>query len=239
MGEKIKEYTIYVGMFVCVLLSTMKCSEDATNRVKGEVDLLEKQYKRKIELINTEKNKVKKLKDSLHIDNSKKDSEIAKLKSENKVLDDKITALTAKHKGDIAKVRNYTYDESVKFLVNRYNSPNSISNTNKEMVLRDSIPNLVVKDIVERDFMEQRAAFTEEKLDNLYFEVGVLEKKVVNKDLEIETINELSLSKDGALISAEELNKKYKKENRNLRLGNTITKVLVGVAFAVGFIIAK
>lgn len=237
--ETVKKYVDYIIAIGILLLLATTCTNSLADRYFGKGDVLQEQYHKKIELLNQERIKSKKIIDSLHEENNQKDMQIGGLQELNHDLDLKIEAATKQKDGVLVKVRKYTYKQSAEYISNAYNAPKAVTYTDKGVMLGDSIPNKVVETIVQKEFFKKKLALTEVKLDFTGRQVNLLEDKVKNKDLEIKTISDLSLRKDDALEASAELNATTKKENKVLRQGRWIDRALIVVAFVGGILIAK
>ena len=235
----IKKYWLYVVGVLLILLLAFNCVNNSISELTGEGNVYEKQLERRVKALKIKEVEYIKLSDSLSKDNKAKDSAISVLKKKNSAISTKLAENESKNKAEIKKVKSFTYKQSSEAIAKAYNAPKSVSYTNTGVVLNDSIPNKVVETIVEKEHLETKVVLTEAKLSNVIQESTVLEEKVKNKDLQISEAAELGAEKDEALKLSEDFNKSMKKENRRLKTGRFIDKLLIVSAFVGGILIGR
>ncbi len=228
--EIIKKYLGYIIAAGLLLMLLHTCSNAAVNNIAGQVSILDRQYQTKAKELNKDKVISAKLVDSLHKANNEKDMQIGGLQELNNDLDKKILDLSKKNISQVAKVKNYTKQEDVKFISAYYDAPNSVFSTDKGITLQDSLPTKVVETIVEKEFLDDKLKLTESKLSNTEKELNLTNDKVINKDKEIKSLVDLSDKKDSVIAASSDLNVTYKKENKRLRTNRTIERIAVGAA---------
>ncbi len=239
MLEKVKQYVAYLIAFAILLVCFSTCVDSAAKRVSGEVSVLDKNFQEKLQEIDAKSLKTTYIIDSLHKVNGEKDKKIADLRVKNTELDSKIASADKKSKEQAAKVKSFTYKQSEQFISQRYNSPKSVTSSDVGVTLSNDIPNKIITEVLEKDFLTEKVKFTEGKVENLKLENSLLEDKIRGKDVEISTINDLSADKDEGLDLAKELNDRQKKENRKLKTGRVVDKVLIVAAGVIGFLIGR
>src|SRR6478609_348664 len=102
--EDLKRWIWYIIAAGVLIASAVTCTNSVVDGYIGKNNVFEKQLHRKMELLNQEKVKSEKLRDSLQGDNKKKDSIICTLKIKNVVLDQKLAAAKEKDGVLITKV---------------------------------------------------------------------------------------------------------------------------------------
>lgn len=235
--EVVRKYIGYIIAAGLLLLLANNCVNKMADNYFGEGNVIEKQLHNKIEIMNAEKRKSDKLRDSLEKENKKKDSEIATLKTENNRIDSERNKLNNKTEKEIAKSKSFTYKESAQFIFKTYNMPNSVSYSDKGVFVSDSVPNKVVETIIERDAFKEDNSLLEQKVKNTEKQVSVLEEKVSNKDLEIKSLSDLGQKKDEVILSEQELNDNLKKQNKKLKTSRTLERILTFVGIVTGVIL--
>lgn len=237
MIEIIKRWFWYVvGIGILLLLATT-CTNSLADRYFGKGDVLQEQYHKKIETLNQEAKKSKKIIDSLHEDNNQKDMQIGGLNELTNDQDNKIKELTRKHQDGVKIAKKYTYKESAEYISKTYNAPQSVTYDNKGITLGDSIPQKVVVTHLERNYFKSKLKITELKLDYKGKEVSFLEGKVKNKDLEIQTISTLSSRKDDALDASADLIQNQEKQIKKIKTARTLERIAIGVGVVAGGIL--
>lgn len=239
MLEKAKQHFWYIVGFAMLLLITGTCINSAANKISGEVNILENQFERKVESLDNAKVLSIKVIDSLHKVNKGLQAANVELKKENIILGGKIADARAANKAKDEKIKKFTYKQSAEFLAKNYDMPKSVSYTDKGVTVSDSLPNKIIEDIEEKKTLEWVVGYTENKVENLETENANLEHEIDNKDLEITSLNEINTIQGETLDLAKELNDKHNKENKKLKTGRVIDKVLIGAAFVIGILIAK
>ncbi len=239
MIEVIKKWSAYIVAVVLMLLLASTCINKAGETIAGEKNIYDKQLKRRVEILVTAKNKSDKTIDSLYYESAKKDKELARVRQEKIKVDSKISKLEKERQAYLMKVSGNTYKQTAEFIAKTYKAPKSVSYTNTGVTLSDSVPNKVAATIIEKSFLEGKLNLTEQKVTDTEKEVTVLESKVKNKDKEIESINAISKEKDLTLEASKNLNEATKKENKNLKRGRFVNRILIVAAFIGGILIAK
>ena len=239
MLEKLKQYVAYIIAFAVLLLCFSTCVESAAKRISGEVSILDRNFQKKLQEADAKSLKTTYIVDSLHKVNSEKDKKILSLKKENAKLDIKVADLEKKKNEQVVKVKSFTYKQSEQFIADRYNAPKSVTSSEAGVTLSNDVPNKIIAEVVEKDFLSEKVKFTEGKVENLELENTLLGEKVKSKDVEIATINDLSKDKDEVIDIAKELNDKQKKENKRLKTVGTVSKFLIVAAAVIGILIAK
>lgn len=237
--ESIKKYLWYIVAIGILLTVATTCINSAADKVAGEREVYEKQLERKMDALKIERERSNKLVDSLHQEGKKKDLAILQLRKSKDSLSSKLVEVRKQKDKEITKVKNFTYKESAEFIGTALHEPESASFDDKGVKLEGGLPNKVAETIVENDFLEKEVILTEQKLDNTEKQVSILEDKVKDKDKELESINSLSQKKDEALEASKAVNDSFKKENKKLKLGRVVDKVLIVAAFIGGILIAK
>ena len=181
--------------------------------------------------------KTQKVVDSLHADNNQKDMQIGGLNELNNDLNKKIAELTKKEQDGVKIAKKYTYKESAEYISKAYNAPQSVTYDNKGITLGDSIPQKVVVTYMERDFFKNKLDIVELKLSYKGKEVTLLENKVKNKDLEIQTISTLSSKKNDALDASADLIKNQEQQIKSIKTARTIERIFVGIGIVAGSIL--
>lgn len=237
MRENLKRYLGYIVAVVALLLMTYTCVNNSILRKEGENNVYEKQLERKVKTLQENELDYKKYSDSLSKDSKAKDSAIIVLKKKNEVITGKLADNESKKKEDLQKVKSFTYKQSSEYIGKTYNSPKSISYTDTGVMLNDSIPNRVVATIVEKAALETKVGLIETKLSNTVQENKQLEGKAENTQKDLSAALMVSGEKDEALKLSQEYNKNVQKENRKLKTGRFIGRVLIVAAFIGGVLI--
>lgn len=239
MKEIIKKWTGYIVAVVLLLILASTCINTAGDSIAGEQNIYDKQLKNRVEILVTAKNKTDKVVDSLEHENQKKDKELAKLKKEKTTTNKKIADLEKDKQNTLIKVASNTYKQSAEFIGKTYDDKKAVTYTDKGVDLTGTVPNKVVATIVEKEFLEKKLVLTEKNVSDTEKEVAALEGKVKNKDTEIESLNTLSKEKDLTLEASKNFNEATKKENKNLKTGRFINRILIVAAFVGGILIAN
>lgn len=231
--ENIKKYwkEISIAIMFILLLLVSNCS----HKLQGERSILKDQLKQEVDGVKIFKEKQKILFDSLSAENVKKDKRITELQENNKELDKKLENSAKKLTEKKKEIVKYTYVQSAEALKERYNTKAVVA-TNSSVNLLDSIPNLVIEELAERD--------------NLAIDVETYRTKIVNKDEEIKLGNEKLLNKDLALaskqIETEKLDKALNtslelniKTEKQLKAQKVLKWIYAGVGATLGVLITR
>lgn len=239
MTEVLKRWGMYIAAAILLLVLAGTCVNSAGKTIAGEQNVYDKQLKNRVEILVIAKNKTDKVVDSLKYENQKKDKEIANLKKEKAITNKKIADLEKDKQNTLVKVASNTYKQSAEFIGKTYNDKKAVTYTDKGVDLTGTVPNKVVATIVEKEFLEKKLVLTEKNVSDTEKEVAALEGKVKNKDTEIESLNTLSKEKDLTLEASKNLSEATKKENKNLKTGRFINRILIVAAFVGGILVAK
>lgn len=239
MTEIVKRWTVYVVAVIILLVAAGTCVNRSRDVISGEKNVYEKQLERRVKQLKTAEKSTVKYIDSLNNENKKKDKEIEKLKQKNVVVNSKISKLEKDKQSTLTKISKNTYKQSAEAIAKEYKATKSVSYDDSGVNLKDSVPNKVVQTIVEKEFCEEKQALTETKLANTEKVVTALESKVLNGERERDKLKEADKEKDLALEAQKDFNKATEKENRSLKRGRIVDKVLIVAAFIGGILIGK
>ena len=180
--------------------------------------------------------KHKKLVDSLKQEDTKKDAKIAELKTDNTRLETTIAENKKQLKNKQKEITKYTYQQSAQYLSERYNTK-AVSTEGSSVILRDSIPNMVISELAEKDVLVADVKNYNKIIDNKSTQIKLGEEKLLNKSLELASKDLEAKELEKGLNLSLDLTKKTEKENKKLRRNNTLkTFAIIGVGVASFFI---
>lgn len=237
MKEIVVKYTKYILALAVILFFVLKCVNSTADKYTGEGNVYEKQLKNRVEILKKKAEAAKKEIDSLHSYNKERDSIILGLKKSNDKLIEKIAYIGKAKDSAIKKAASFSHKESAYFIGQKLNIPNSVSADSSGVILKNDAPNKVAEVIIEKEACEEENIFTKQLISNSELEKVELNKKLVSKDKEIQTINDLSKEKDLTLEAANQNIDSFKKQIKTLKTSRTIERIIiVGIA---GFLILK
>ena len=226
--EKIKMYwkEISFVVIVIILLSINSCSNNRQNQLEGEKKVLKEQLQQQKDGLKVFRKEQKILFDSLSAENTKKDKRITELNNSNNNLYTELSKSAEKLKKQKKDIASYTYKQSAEALNERYNTK-SVLATSTSVNLQDSIPNLVIEELAEKDAQEYDLNTYRGLIKNKDEEIKLTQEKVLNKDLEIASKQIETEKLDIALKLSEDINKKSEKQIKALKTKNFIMTYLV------------
>lgn len=239
MKEIVMKYTQYLIALALILFFVARCVNGATDKYIGEGNVYEKQLKNRVEILKQKEAKSKKTIDSLHAFNAEKDSIILGLKKKNEKLVAKVVYIGKTKDAAINKVASFTHKQSADFIAEKLDAKTSVVADSSGVVLKDDAPNKVAKVIVEKEACEEEAAVTKQIIANSEAEKEELNKKLDNKDKEIQTVVDLNKEKDLTLEASRQANESFTKQNKTLRTVRTIDRIIIIGGIITGFFILK
>lgn len=219
-----REITI-VGLLI-LLLSVWTCSHNAQKVAQGETKQLKEQLKQQKDGVDVFRKQQKILFDSLSAENTKKDRRISELQKTNKELTKKSSENLKKLKEKQKQISSYNNQQSAEYLNVYFQGLDAIP-TEKSVNLENNLPNLVVSELEEKQFLEKEVVLKDSIIENKDEEIKLDNEKILNKDLalaskqiEVKQLDELVKTQDN-------VNKSLSKENRNLKVKNFITTYII------------
>ena len=220
---------IAIVALVIGLLFMSRCEPDDIKADKKELNKV-------LDGVKVIQAKHKKLVDSLKQEDSKKDAKIAELKTDNTRLETTIAENKKQLKNKQKEITKYTYQQSAQYLSERYNTK-AVSTEGSSVILRDSIPNMVISELAEKDVLEKKKKNYNKIIDNKSTQIKLGEEKLLNKSLELASKDLEAKELEKGLNLSLDLTKKTEKENKKLRRNNTLkTFAIIGVGVASFFI---
>jgi hypothetical protein len=239
MIEKVKKYLGYIIAFLLLLFIAVTCINRTANKYIGEGNIYEKQLKNKVILLKKDSIRAATIVDSLHKTNKERESLILNLKKKNTDLEIKVSAVYKKKEQTLKKVKSFTNKQNADFIASSFNKPESITYDSTGVTLKDDLPNQVVKVIIEKEACEEEAVYNKQMLSNAEKEKDILNENLESKDEEIKVINAFSKEQSSTLEASQLANESFKKQNRTLRTGRTIERVLVVAGVITTILILK
>jgi uncharacterized coiled-coil protein SlyX len=222
---------IIIVMAVALLLLPSQCEPDDIKADKKELNKV-------LDGVKVIQAKHKKLVDSLKQEDAKKDAKIAELETDNTRQETIIAENKKQLKNKQKEIAKYTYQQSAQYLAERYNTK-AVSAEGSSVVLKDSIPNKVISELVEKDVLVTDVKNYNKIIDNKSSQIKLGEEKLLNKSLELASKDLETKELEKGLNLSLDLNKKTEKENKKLKRNNTLkTFAIIGASVA-GFSIGK
>ena len=229
--NQIKKYwrEIAIVALVIGLLFMSRCEPD-------DIKADKKELKKVLDGVKVIKANHKKLVDSLKQEDAKKDVKIAELEIDNTRQETIIAENKKQLKNKQREITKYTYQQSAQYLAERYNTK-AVSAEGSSVVLRDSVPNKVISELVEKDVLVADVKNYNKIIDNKSTQIKLGEEKLLNKSLELASKDLEAKELEKGLNLSLDLTKKTEKENKKLRRNNTLkTFAIIGVGVASFFI---
>lgn len=182
-----------------------------------------------------EKNRLRQ-RDSINIENDKKEKYILSLKDRISESENKVSSLETEAKTAKEKIKNFSYVESAKEFNSIYKTNNAEA-VNTGVNLKNNLPNLVLETISDANFAQD---IIKEKNKQLFAKDTIIQ----NKDSQLKNSSVLLVSAEKNLEASRQLNglqtdlnNDLEKQNKNLKHKNTWNKILVPIAAVIGIVI--
>ena len=222
---------ITIVALVIGLLFMSRCEPDDIKADKKELNKV-------LDGVKVIQAKHKKLVDSLRQEDTKKDAKIAELKTDNTRLETTIEENKKQLKNKQKEITKYTYQQSAQYLAERYNTK-AVSAEGSSVILRDSIPNMVISELAEKDVLVADVKNYNKIIDNKSAQIKLGEEKLLNKNLELASKDLEAKELEKGLNLSLDLTKKTEKENKKLKRNNTLKTFAIIGASVGGFFIGK
>lgn len=219
-----REITI-VGLLI-LLLSVWTCSHNAQKVAQGETKQLKEQLKHQKDGVDVFRKQQKILFDSLSAENTKKDRRISELQETNKELTKKSSENLKKLKDKQKQIASYTNRQSAEYLNVYFQGLDAVP-TEKSVNLENNLPNLVVGELEEKQFLEKEVVLKDSIIENKDEEIKLGNEKILNKDLALASKQIEVEQLDGVVKTQDNVNKSLSKENRNLKTKNFLTTYIL------------
>lgn len=217
-------------MFIALLLVS-NCS----HKLQGERNILKDQLKEEVDGVKIFKEKQKLLFDSLSLENTKKDKRISELQENNKQLDKKLENSAKKLEKKKKEIVSYSYTQSAEYINEYFQGLDAIP-TEKSVNLELNLPNLVVEELEEKQFLEEAIYIKDSIIKNKDEEIKLGNDKILNKDLALASKQIETEKLDKALDTSLQLNKKTEKQ---LKVQKVLKWIYAGAGAFLGWQIAK
>jgi uncharacterized coiled-coil protein SlyX len=222
---------IAIVALIIGLLFMSRCEPDDIKADKKELNKV-------LDGVKVIKANHKKLVDSLKLEDAKKDAKIAELETDNTRQETIIAENKKQLKNKQKEIAKYTYQQSAQYLAERYNIK-AVSAEGSSVVLRDSIPNKVISELVEKDVLLEDVKNYNKIIDNKSTQIKLGEEKLLNKSLELASKDLEAKELEKGLNLALDLKNKIDKENKKLKRNGTIKTLAIIGAGVGGFFIGK
>lgn len=219
-----REITI-VGLLI-LLLSVWTCSHNAQKVAQGETKQLKEQLKHQKDGVDVFRKQQKILFDSLSAENTKKDRRISELQETNRELTKKSSENLKKLKDKQKQIASYDKKQSAEYLNVYFQGLDAIP-TEKSVNLENNLPNLVVGELEEKQFLEKEVVLKDSIIENKDEEIKLGNEKLLNKDLALAS-KQIEVDKlDGVTQIQEYIIKKSDRQISNLKTKNFITTYIL------------
>jgi len=229
---------LIVGVCIIALLSLLNCNNNKYQQLRGEYEVLKEDYKiKKDDLIIAETSRLR-VKDSIRLEDAKKEATIKHLSEVAQKSRDRIKALEALNIDKKKQIKSLTLDGVAKELNENYGGSNATAKE-KSIDISGSLPYQVLETIADANTAQD---IIKEKNVQLSSKDSIISVK--SSQLRDSRVNLFSTEKqiDHHKILEETADKNIKNlenQNKKLRVKSTISKVLIPVAFGLGYLIVK
>jgi len=226
---------VIIAALIILLLLVHTCSNDRQHEAEGEITILTEQVEELTEQLALQEQDRRVIVDSLQKDNDRRLGIICALEDKNKQHEAKIKKLQEAKKKNI----DYSNEEVVIFLEERYHSENSISLTEKGVEIRDSVPSRIVNELeildIDEKIISEQSAWIEGQSEQITELNGI----VVNKDVEISAAGRTIDMQKELQEKTDQIVKTQTKSITNLKVKGTVKTIAIVGAFILGVLIAK
>lgn len=240
MNETINKYKYWVLAVILVALFFIarSCENNKYNQQKGENKELAKQVKKAKDGLVISEEARRKQKDSISLENLKKETRIKELQDKLSKSENKVTTLEKSAEKTKERIKNMSYVKVADSLNTIYKTKNAVAEETG-VSLKGDLPNQVLNSVVDANTYKYISVEKDNQLKAKDDILQIKDKQLKDKSL-------LLVSAEKNLNVSKELNglqtihiTGLEKENRSLRNVNTLEKILIPVSAVLGYIIGN
>ena len=232
-----KQYLRYIPYILCIIFAFLwinSCdglSQSEAKLIQKEVELsqLKKEYTLK-------ENSYKITQDSLNNDNQIKADSIRYFQKEHTRDSIKLADNNKKRIKTKAKLDRYTHNDFAIWFGKRYHEVDKVTSTPNGIELKDEIPKLVAKELVDYDFAREELQIKNKTILDYKSEIEQYKGIINNKNTEISQSKTLLEEQKDINEKQEDVLKDTKKELKNEKLKNKLLNIGVPAALITGFL---
>lgn len=230
--------SIIIGIIFLVIIffAARSCNNQAVAELRGKNEEKAKMIKILKDATEVfEANRLKE-KDSIRLENIKKEKQLKEFKEKELASQDRIKFLERDAKKHKAVIKNMSLEAVASELNTIYGGKNAIANGN-EISIKQYLPYQLLETVVDKDLAEN-------KIKEKDIQLTIKDSVILVKDQQLKASGLSLFSAEKSLNSYKEvsqlqseLTKSLEKENRKIRRQNTFNKILIPLAGAAGIFI--
>jgi len=232
-----KQYLRYVPYILCIIFAFLwmnSCGgssklERSLAENKTELAQLKKDYSQRESFYQT-------IQDSLSDDNQIKADSIRYFQEEHKKDSIKLTANNKKKDKAKGKLDKYTHNDFALWFGKRYHELDKVTSTPNGIELKDEIPKIVAKELVDYDFAREELQIKNKTILDYKSEIEQYKGIIDNKNTEISQSKTLLEEQKGINEKQEDVLKDTQKSLKGEKMKNKLLNIGVPAALITGFL---